>query len=64
MLLRMEREMTKGMSDQIPSNALDTMLNEISQISTDMIVARKNAVAAHQKMTEEEKKQSKEALQP
>ena len=29
-----------------------------------MIVARKNAVAAHQKMTEEEKKQSKEALQP
>ena len=30
MLLRMEKEMTKGMTDQIPSNALDTMLNEIS----------------------------------
>lgn len=48
MIAKMEQEMTKGRQGGMPNNQLDAMLSEISKASTDIVIQRKELLAAAQ----------------
>jgi hypothetical protein len=41
----MEKEMTRGRAGGIPSDSLDSLLGEISRISSDIVVKRKEILS-------------------